>query len=988
VIFTPALLLSVLLTAQSPPAGVPSPAATAPTAVPVELAVQILDPKGEIPHTVQAADLTVLEDGQARAVAELAPLSRPWRVTIYVDRVLSSSRTLRAAAGSLAERAQELAALGTVEVIVAEPEPRVVLPATRDRQAIDEALSKLWLTGEGRDDVRVLRQRFRDAKGEEGEDPAGRVQEGIEEEARLVRRQQDALAEWLVAQERGGPRALLLVSDGFDTDPAKFYRAESASLVGAPLRGRPEAEGERGLGDQGGHTGPPLQEGALEQVALETAQTAAALGWTVLPLPVGDAGLPDLRRFRSRQTPQVPVGGTITLGRKKPDGAGEAQPALPALLAPTQPLQWLVEASGGEMVLQSPSLAGALARLRSRFLLRYDAPRELDGHPHAVVVGSQRPDLTLRARRWDVAGIPEGIGAARARRLLDGEEDGGGLEISARIQRGEAAGAQGTLDLRLESPVAGGPLRLTLAGPAGNAPSHRLLTAADLAGAEAGVYRVSIPLSDEADAVAVIVEPLAGEAWGGQVVTLAAPAAEPAPLSVSRAALRLVPPSGNALAGKVRLRVNGGGEQIARVELRLGERPAGACERVPCEAEVDLGRRVRPQILQAVAYDAAGKELARDAVRINDPGEGFQVRIVEPAVKRGVGPVEVEADVRAPAGRRIERVEFFWNDELAGTVYAPPYRHRVMVPRGAPVGYLRVAARLDDGATAEDAAALNASDIGGRIDVRLIELAVVVTDESGRPVPDLPKEAFRVRQDGREQEISAFENAGELPLTLALAIDSSASMFLKLPDVSKAVASLLADGLTNRDRAMLIDFDTEPRLVKPVTRDLDAVASALRVLTADGGTALWDAVSFSLAQLRGISGRKALVIYSDGIDEGERFSFSSCLAAARQSGIPIYLIVANPREARGEDGGFLTEPASVKFKKLAEAGGGQVYFIEPNQDLTGVYQQILSELRSQYTLGFYPQETASLEGWRKIEVEVKGAKGLTARTVSGLPARP
>ncbi len=944
----PALVLAVLLAAQSPPAAPPPAAVQAPPPARVELAVQILDPKGEVPRVVQAGDLTVVEDGEPRPVSELAPLARPWRIAIYVDRVLSSSRTLRAAAGSLAERARELAALGTVEVIVAEPQPRVVLPASRNVQAIDEALSKLWLSGEGRDDVRVLRQRFRDAKGEEGEDLADRAEGAAEEEARLVRRQQDALAEWLVAQEGGGPRALLLVSDGFDTDPAKFYGLEST-------------------------------EGALEKVALETARTAAALGWTALPLPVGDEGLPDLRRFRNRPTPQVPIGGTITLGRKKPEAPTEIQPSLPALLSPGEPLLWLAESTGGEVVSQAQNLAPALARLRSRFSLRYEAPRQVDGHAHAVEVRTQRSDLTVRARRWDVAGIPEGVAVARARRLLDGEEDGGGLEISARIEAG-------MLDLRLESPDVPNPVRLTIAGPHGTA-SHRVLTAADLAGAEAGVYRVSVPMADEEEEVAVIVEPLGGEPWGGQVVTLAAPAAADA-ISVSRPALRLVPPPGNALAGKVRLRVNGGGERIARVEVRLGERHAGACEQLPCEAEVDLGRRIKPQVLQAVAYDADGKELARDAVRINDPDEGFQVRIVEPAVRKGAGPVEVEADVRPPAGKRVERVEFFWNDELAGTVYTPPFRHRVTVPRGQPVGYLRVAARLDDGSTAEDAVALNASDIADRIDVRLIELAVVVTDSSGRPVPGLPKEAFRVRQDGREQEIAAFENAGELPLTLALAIDSSASMFLKLPDVRTAVAALLGDGLTSRDRAMLIDFDTQPRLVKGVTRDLGAVTFALRALTADGGTALWDAVGFSLAQLRGISGRKALVVYSDGIDEGERFSFSGCLAAARESGIPIYLIVANPRAERGEDGGFLSEPSAVKFRKLAEAGGGQVYFIQAQQDLTGVYRQILSELRSQYTVGFYPKETASLEGWRKIEVEVKGERGLTARTVSGLPARP
>ncbi|PYQ66865.1 MAG: hypothetical protein DMF53_02685, partial [Acidobacteria bacterium] len=73
---------------------------------------------------------------------------------------------------------------------------------------------------------------------------------------------------------------------------------------------------------------------------------------------------------------------------------------------------------------------------------------------------------------------------------------------------------------------------------------------------------------------------------------------------------------------------------------------------------------------------------------------------------------------------------------------------------------------------------------------------------------------------------------------------------------------------------------------------------------------------------------------------------------------------------------------------IAAAGGGQVYFIHPNQDLAGVYGQILSELRSQYTLAFYPKDTAPPAAWSKIEVEVKGQKGLTARTVSGVAARP
>ncbi len=716
---------------------------------------------------------------------------------------------------------------------------------------------------------------------------------------------------------------------------------------------------------------------------------------------MGDSTLPDLRRVKPRSTLKAPLGGTITLGRKPAAEPKDQTPPPPPLLAPQEPLTWIAEATGGEVILQPSGLAATLAHLGSRFALRFDAPRALDGRPRPLEVVTTRSDLRVRARRWDVAGIPEYIADERAVRLIAGEDEGIGLELSSRIQpagpaapagEGTAAAVDahaGTLDLRIESAqMPAGPLRVTLAGPTGRGAFHHILSPADLAGAEPNVYHLPVTLPEGAEAVAVLVEPLAGGSWGGQVVTLgAAPPEEPAAISVARPGIRLVAPTGNTLTGKVRLRVNGEGKGVARVDLKLAGKTAASCAQVPCETEIDLGRRARPQLVQGIAYDAAGKEVARDWVSVNDPNETFGVRIVEPAGRQAVGAVDVEADVRAPAGRRIEKVEIYWNDELAATLYAPPFRHRVNVPRSHPVGYLRVAARLDDGSTAEDAMALNASDLGSRIDVRLVQLAVVVTDAGGKPVPGLPKDVFQVRQDGEPQEIAAFENAGELPLTLALAIDSSASMFLKLPVVRKAVSTLLENGLTDRDRAMLINFDSKPKLVRPVTRDLAAVEAALEQLQPDGGTALWDAITYSLGQLRGINGRKALVVYSDGIDEAEHATYPVCLRAARESGIPIYLIVANPREERGEDGGFMTEPASAKFQRLAEAGGGQVYFIHPNEDLAAVYGQILSELRSQYTVAFYPKDSAPPAAWSKIDVEVTG-KGLTARTVSGVPGRP
>lgn len=959
------LLLLVLWAAFLPqPPQTPAAASSVPLApARLDLPIEVLGREGEIPPNLTPADFTVVVDGEARPVAGLSPLSgSPWRVVIYVDRVLTGSRSMRAAAGTLAAQSKALAALGSVEVVVAEPEPRTALPSTREAPAIDEALSRLWLEGDGRDDVRLLRQRFADGLAGASQDiAAGLAEEAALEEERLVRHQQERLAEWLVRQPASEePRLLILISDGFDVDPGAFYRSRVSGMPAAPA--------------------------ALEKIALEMARAVAALGWTALALPVGDASLPDLRRMRPSRNEKIPLGVTIPIGRPQPtDG-----PALPPLAKPFEPLQWLAEASGGEVVLEAAKVPGALARLRSRLRLSVEAPLPADGRPREVIVSTSRNDVKLRARRWDGRGVPEGVGELRARRFWEGEDEGAGLEVVS------ALSGPGVLELRANpterTPVEG-PLRLTLAFPEGEseARSTRQILTGDLRDPATGNYRVPVTFPEGTDRVAVVVEALDGWTWGGTVVSLtAAPGedvAQAAPENAPSAPIvRLLEPPGQSLSGRILLRAIGEGEEIARVAFLVAGREAGSCASLPCEVQVDLGRRVREQAIEAVAYAADGRELGRDTARVNEPGGGLKVRIVEPATRKVSGPVDVAAEVRVPGQARIERVEFFWNDELAGTVYGPPYRHRVVVPRADATGYLRVLARLDDGTTAEDAVAVNAAELGDRVDVRLVELFVVVTDKAGKPVRGLAREAFRVRQDGRSQAIAHFDDAGDLPLTMALAIDSSASMFLKLPDVREAVASLLDGGLSARDRALLVDFDTEPRLVRPVTRDLGAVAASLGSLTPDGGTALWEAVAFTLDQLQRVNGRKALVVYSDGIQEDGRISYTEVLRRSRQSGIPIYLIIANPRAARGEDGGFLSEGPSAKLRRLAEATGGRVHFVVPDQDLSGVYGEILSELRSQYTLSFYPEEGATASAWRRVEVEVEG-KGLTARTLSGYPAR-
>lgn len=869
------LFLAQVLFSQSLPAS-PVPVSEA------GVAVEALNPKGEPLRNPKAEDFTVSEGGEPRRVLGVEPLgeAKPWRLVIYVDRVLSGTRTVRGAAGALAARSEDLVKMGTVEVVVAEPEPMVVLPPTRDAKAVDEALSRLLLASDGRDDLRVARQRFTEELGEptspKGEDLAERVEEAVEFEARLVGTQQDLLLGWLAEQEKdeGGPRALFLVSDGFDRDPAELYLSR-ISDAGARATLAPALAGYR-----------------LDTTVDEVARTTAELGWIALPMPVGDEKLPELRRWRVTPSEEVPIAVTVPLGKRKKKEP-EAPPGPPLLLNPKEPLQRLAEATGGELLPGSLAVPAAIARLRSRLWLRYESA--LPAAARALEVRSAVAESKVKARRWTGLAIPQGIAAMRARRLLSGGDDFGELPVSSTWQ-------DGVLEVRVETPEPVPGARLTLAVPAGAVGltlSHRDLTSAEAT--EDGAWRVPVP-EPAGERLVVMVEDPARALWGGEVVAI----------------------------------------RTAETEAAVGEPVAD--------------------------------EASAESVRASWSGKG--VRIVRPASGKGTGPVDVEVELRLPPGRRLDRLELYWNDQLTATLYKPPFLRRVPIPPAHPVGTLKAVASLDDGSRVEDAVLMNSSVLGERVDVRLVELFVVVTDRAGKPVRGLSRGDFRLLQDGREQSIASFDEAGDFPLTLGLAMDSSASMFVKLPGVQVAAESLLRQGLSKKDSALLVDFDSEPRLLIGPTRDLAAVAGVVETLTADGGSDLFEAITFSLGQLRNISGRKALVAYSDGVEEGEG-GYRSCLRAARQSGIPVYLIVTNPQAARGEPVGSY----AGQLDKLAAATGGKAYFVLPSQDLSQIYDEILRELRSQYLLAFYPNENGG-EAWRSVDVEVR-KPGFQARTLSG-----
>ena len=364
-------------------------------------------------------------------------------------------------------------------------------------------------------------------------------------------------------------------------------------------------------------------------------------------------------------------------------------------------------------------------------------------------------------------------------------------------------------------------------------------------------------------------------------------------------------------------------------------------------------------------------------MRIRDPRSGAQREGRELLL----GSVPVEAEVKVPRGNRVRKVEFYWQDELIATRFAAPYLQRLTITEQDPEGFVRVVGELDDGMTAEDVLFINSPGSSERLEVELIQLYVVVTDRKGKPMRGLEKGQFQLSEAGTDQELATFSDAADLPLTVGLTIDSSASMFIKLPEVQDAAAKYVRSLTKARDRAFVVGFGSEPRLARDTTADLSRVVEGLYRLQPDGQTAIWRAVVYSLVQLQGLTGKKALIVYSDGADDDPNFSYKTCLRFARRVGVPIYFIVANDEIYRTKGKGLTVHSFLGRLEGLSREVGGRVFVTRVSDDLSAIYRQIDEELRSQYVLGYYAQ---SGEGhkWREIQVKVS-APGASARTIAG-----
>lgn len=283
-----------------------------------------------------------------------------------------------------------------------------------------------------------------------------------------------------------------------------------------------------------------------------------------------------------------------------------------------------------------------------------------------------------------------------------------------------------------------------------------------------------------------------------------------------------------------------------------------------------------------------------------------------------------------------------------------------------------------------------------KVSTRVVAISAVVTGKLGEPTGGLTKNDFILKQDGREEPIRYFSQGSELPLTMALMVDTSESQRTLISDEILA-SDVFFETMLGRpeDRAALIQFDKRVLQIKGLTSSPGELHLALLSVRADpnfsGATLLNDAVdAVARKVLASQSGRKAMILLTDGGDLGSRTPVTKAIEQAERNDIQIYSIVytaqndpggANAQHNRGPDEGL------ALLQNLSESTGGHVFTVSPRMSLREIFARIAQDLRLEYELGYTPPPDTPPNSYHKLELKTRDRK-LTAQARKGFFAPP
>jgi VWFA-related protein len=289
-----------------------------------------------------------------------------------------------------------------------------------------------------------------------------------------------------------------------------------------------------------------------------------------------------------------------------------------------------------------------------------------------------------------------------------------------------------------------------------------------------------------------------------------------------------------------------------------------------------------------------------------------------------------------------------------------------------------------------------------KVRVNVVQLFFNVKDKRGGLIPNLTKEDFTIAEDGSPQTVKYFTAESNLPLTLGILIDSSGSQRNVLDMEKEVGGAFLKQILTDKDEAFVIDFNIDSNLAQDFTRDIQRLQKALNSVkinagitmptlpgagggpvptaSAQRGTVLYDAVYLSAHDMLAKEvGRKAMILLTDGEDEGSQLKIKDAIEAAQKADAIVYVLLCADRGFYGSFGvGYSGEG---EMRKLTEQTGGRVINVGNKFDkLREAFDQVAAELRSQYNIGYTPTN-AKLDGtYRKLEIKSKQNYKIQARS--------
>lgn len=266
------------------------------------------------------------------------------------------------------------------------------------------------------------------------------------------------------------------------------------------------------------------------------------------------------------------------------------------------------------------------------------------------------------------------------------------------------------------------------------------------------------------------------------------------------------------------------------------------------------------------------------------------------------------------------------------------------------------------------------------LDVTRVNLLFTVTDKKGRFVNDLKKEDFEVRENKKVQDILEFTAESDLPLRLAILVDTSNSVRDRFRFIQEAAIDFIHAAVRpGQDKAAVMSFDSQATLAVTLSDRISDMDSAVERMRPGGGTALYDAVYLSAQELMREQPRdkfrRAIVVLSDGEDSLSYYSREQALEMAQKADLVIYTISTNV--LRGQTGG------DKVLKRFAEETGGDSFFPFKVEDMQQSFANIANELRHQYNLLYRPNPLVADGKYHPIEVRVRLSKDLLVRARKG-----